>query len=81
MYTGHMTITATEFKARCLALIDRAARGEEVRITKRGKVVARLVPDRNREERPWMPLRDAPAEWHGDPTAPAVDDAEVEALK
>jgi prevent-host-death family protein len=39
------TLAATEFKARCLAVLDRVARtGEEVTITKRGKPVARLVP-------------------------------------
>ncbi len=40
-----MEITATEFKAHCLQLMDRVAElGEEVVITKRGKAIARLVP-------------------------------------
>ncbi len=41
-----MTIkmTATEAKARILALLDDVAAGEEVEITKRGRIVARLVP-------------------------------------
>ena len=38
------TVTATEAKAKILALLDQAAAGEEVEITKRGRVVARLVP-------------------------------------
>jgi len=43
-------IGATEFKARCLELMDLvAATGNPVVITKRGKPVARLVPV---EERP-----------------------------
>ena len=37
-------VTATEAKAKILALLDDVAAGEEVSITKRGKVVARLVP-------------------------------------
>ncbi len=37
-------MTATEAKAKILALLDRAAAGEEVEITKRGRTVARLVP-------------------------------------
>jgi prevent-host-death family protein len=37
-------VTATEAKARILALLDEVAAGEEVQITKRGRVVARLVP-------------------------------------
>ncbi|HEX4217977.1 MAG TPA: type II toxin-antitoxin system prevent-host-death family antitoxin [Acidimicrobiales bacterium] len=37
-------VTATEAKATILALLDEAADGEEVEITKHGRVVARLVP-------------------------------------
>ena len=41
-----MKISAVKFKATCLKLIDRvAATGEPVIITKRGKVLARLVAD------------------------------------
>ena len=44
-----MTIkmTATEVKARILALLDEVEAGREVEITKRGRVVARLVPSAN----------------------------------
>lgn len=39
-----MELTATEFKAKCLSLIDQVhAGGESVVITKHGRVVARLV--------------------------------------
>ncbi|HVR10681.1 MAG TPA: type II toxin-antitoxin system Phd/YefM family antitoxin [Thermoanaerobaculia bacterium] len=38
------TMTATEFKAKCLAILDEVARtGEPVVIRKRGKPVAQLV--------------------------------------
>jgi prevent-host-death family protein len=37
-------VTATEAKARILALLDDAAAGEEIEITKHGRTVARLVP-------------------------------------
>jgi prevent-host-death family protein len=38
-------ISASRFKARCLALLDEvAATGEQIEITKRGRAVARLVP-------------------------------------
>jgi len=36
-------VTATDFKARCLALLDEAASGEEIVVTKRGRPVARVV--------------------------------------
>ena len=39
------TLTASEFKAKCLAILDEVARtGEPVTILKRGKPVAQLVP-------------------------------------
>lgn len=39
-----MEMTATEFKAKCLEILDQVAlTGQPVRITKRGKVVAELV--------------------------------------
>ena len=44
-----MTIkmTATQVKAHILALLDQVAAGEDVEITKHGRIVARLVPTRN----------------------------------
>ena len=40
-------IKASEFKAKCLALMDEVARtGDRVIITKNGKAVAELVPHR-----------------------------------
>jgi len=39
------TIRATDFKAKCLAILDEVERtGEPVTILKRGRVVARLLP-------------------------------------
>jgi prevent-host-death family protein len=75
------TIPAAEFKAKCLALIDRVReRGEAITITKRGKVVARLVPAGDEDERPWMILR-GHGRWTSDPFAPVVDERDIEVLR
>ncbi|HEY7621905.1 MAG TPA: type II toxin-antitoxin system prevent-host-death family antitoxin [Solirubrobacteraceae bacterium] len=37
-------ISATQFKAHCLALLDEAAGGEEIVVTKHGRPVARVGP-------------------------------------
>ncbi len=37
-------MTATEVKARILALLDEVAGGEAIEITKHGRTIARLVP-------------------------------------
>lgn len=45
-YNGSMArkVTATDAKARILRLLDDAAAGEEIEITRHGRPVARLVP-------------------------------------
>ena len=76
-----MYIAASEFKARCLALLDRVhERGEAITITKRGRVVAQVVPAGETDDRPWMRLRGT-VRWTRDPLAPAITEADVEALK
>ena len=52
-------ISASEFKAKCLDLLDQVGRGEieELQVTKRGRVVARVLPPH---------ATSVPAEhWHG----------------
>jgi prevent-host-death family protein len=47
------TIKASEFKAKCLALVDDVARtGETVVITKNGVPIAELVPHRPKKRSP-----------------------------
>jgi len=76
-----MRIAAAEFKAKCLALLDRVSEdGQPITITKRGRVVARLVPAEDQDERPWLRIRGR-ARWTGDPIAPVVDDDEIDALR
>lgn len=72
---------AAEFKAKCLALIDRVSeRGEPITITKRGRVVARLVPAGDEDARLWMTLRGR-GRWIDDPFAPVVEERDIEVLK
>ena len=49
MATGVRTIKASEFKAKCLKLMDEVAEsGQEIIITKNGRPVSRLAPYRKR---------------------------------
>jgi prevent-host-death family protein len=76
-----MKIPASEFKAKCLALLDQVReRGEPITVTKRGKVVARLVAAGDTEDRPWLRLRHL-ARWAGDALAPPIEETDIEALK
>jgi prevent-host-death family protein len=79
----NMKLPASEFKAKCLALLDQVhERGEPTTVTKHGKVVARLVPAGDTEDRPWLRLRPL-ARWAGNALAPAIEesDIDIEALK
>jgi prevent-host-death family protein len=82
MYTGQMKVNVTEFKATCLSLIDRVrSKGEVVTITKRGRVVAKLVSAVETDVKPWLALRRQPATFNGVPFAPVVEDDDIEAYK
>jgi len=74
-----MKITASDFKARCLRLLDQVSRtGEELVILKRGRPVARVVPAS--DEKPWLALRGR-GEFTGDPFASVVDESDIDALR
>ena len=68
------TIKASEFKAKCLSLMDDVAQsGEEIVVTKNGKPVSRLVPIKQRPKqvfglhRGMWQLRDDPVEPVNEP--------------
>lgn len=75
-------VPATEFKAKCLELMDRVAeRRETFVITKRGKPVAKLVPvERESKERIFGWMR-GKATITGDIVSPTMPDAEAEILE
>ena len=53
------TMKASEFKAKCLKLMDEVAEsGKEIVITKNGRPVSRLVPYRNKPRAPFGRDRD-----------------------
>lgn len=72
------TIKASEFKARCLQLMDEVAEsGEEIIITKRGRPVSRLTPYREERGAPFGKYKDM-IQIHGDIGEPI--DVEWEAM-
>ena len=75
---GPRTIKASEFKAKCLKLMDEVAEsGEEIVITKHGRPVSRLTPYREKPKRWFGRDRDI-IQIHGDITEPI--DVEWEAV-
>lgn len=46
------TLLVSEFKAKCLAILDRVdTEGETILVTRRGKPLAKIVPVKTREKR------------------------------
>lgn len=75
------TIQASQFKARCLALMDEvAATGEPLLITKHGKPIAELKPHRPPRAKPLIGLHRGQVKILGDIVAPAYQ-GEWDALK
>lgn len=76
------TINASEFKAKCLALLDEVAEtGEHIVILKRGRAVAELVPPVAVDERPPQQTIMGTVEIIGDIIAPALPAEAWEALR
>jgi len=74
-------ISATEFKAKCLAILDEvAATGEPVTVLKRGRPVAQLVPSMAEDARTPQASLAGTIRILGDVVAPAVaaEDWDVE---
>lgn len=76
------TINASDFKARCLAILDRVhATGERVVILKHGRPVAELSPaSRTEAEYPQLELRGT-VTVKGDIVAPAVPEDHWDSLR
>lgn len=76
-YPGHMkTIQASEFKAKCLAILDEvAATGEGITILKRGKPVAQLLPATFEIEGYPQPALKGTVEFLGDVVSPTLPPA------
>jgi prevent-host-death family protein len=76
-----MKIAATEFKARCLRLMEQVRRTRKpVLITKRGRVVAQLAPPPPEAVKPWLRLRGSVVRA-GDVVSPVVRPREIRALR
>lgn len=65
------TIQASEFKAKCLALMDHVARtGETFVVTKNGKPIAELRPHRQPRSKSLIGLHKGSVETRGDIISP-----------
>lgn len=74
-------VGVSELKTHCLAIVDEVARtGQSVLVSRRGKVVARIVPMADDENAYPQVGLDGTVRTEGDIIAPLLSDAEVETL-
>lgn len=76
-------IAISEFKAKCLAVLERVRKtGKPVLVTRFGKPVAEVSPPTpSRESSDWLGAMGSRTEILGDIVSPAGDEADWEALR
>ena len=73
-----MKVTASEFKAKCLRLMNEIGKTHEsILITKHGEPVAQLVPPPSLAKKPWLALKGA-AKIKGNIVRPTISDKKIE---
>lgn len=77
------TVTATTFKAKCLALIEEMNRTKvPIIVTNRGKPVAEMFPARSEgEAKPFIGSMKGTVYRYEDPFSPAIDPEEWEVMR
>ncbi len=76
-------ISATEFKANCLAVVQRVQKtGKPIEITRYGKPVAEIVPPRPKKRKgSWLGFMAGTGTITGDIVGPSTDESEWDALR
>ena len=79
---GTRQVSAAEFKAKCLRIIqEMGSDGRSVTITRRGRPVAVLSPPVEREAPPFLGMVRGTALAYEDPFAPAASPSDWDALR
>lgn len=81
--TGMESVAISEFKARCLAILDKVRRtGQPILVTRRGEPVAEVAPpSAEHHEGNWLGRAAGTGRILGDIVAPATAEGEWEALR
>jgi len=76
-------IAISEFKAKCLALLDQVQKTKvPIRITRRGKPIAEVIPPSPTTDRAnWLGSMAGTAETLGDIISPVIEPSDLEALR
>lgn len=73
-------VPISEFKAKCLALLEQVQKTKRpIRVTRFGKAVADVVPAEQQSQGGWLGCMEGTAEIVGDILSPVIDEADFEA--
>jgi prevent-host-death family protein len=75
-------IAISEFKAKCLAILDQVQKTKEpIRVTRRGRPIAEVSPPKPNDNRDWMGSMKGRMEILGDIVSPASNEDDWEVLR
>lgn len=75
-------IAISEFKARCLAILDEVQKTKQsIRVTRRGRPIAEVGPPAPTDNRDWIGSMKGRMEILGDIVSPASDEDDWEVLR
>jgi len=75
-------IPVSEFKANCSALIEQVRKTKRsIQITRRGKVIAEIVPVPSTKSRNWLGSMKGTLKIKGDIVSPVIDLEDIEVLQ
>jgi len=79
---GMQEIAISEFKAKCLALLERVCKTKKpIRITRFGRPVAEVFPPSPAQDTDWVGSMADSTEFVGNVVAPVIEDSDLEALR
>jgi prevent-host-death family protein len=75
-------VAISEFKAKCLAMLEQVRKTKKpIRITRRGKPVAEVVPPSPARQKNWLGSMKGTAEILGDIVSPVIDLEDFEVMR
>jgi prevent-host-death family protein len=79
---GMQEIAISEFKAKCLALLERVCKTKKpIRITRFGRPIAEVFPPSPAQDTDWVGSMADSIEFVGDVVAPVIEERDLEALR
>jgi prevent-host-death family protein len=75
-------VAISQFKAKCLAMLEQVRKTKKpIRITRRGKPIAEVVPPSPAKQKNWLGSMQGTMDIVGDIVSPVIDLNDIEAMR